>query len=132
VAYKILTPLRFLAQEAEAIKYHHERFDGKGYPDGLKGEEIPLPARIVSVADSFDAMTSTRPYRSALPQDVALSEVLRGEGIQFDPRVIEAFASIPRSRLSEISRDFGIRASHSGERPAALEVVACKPAVPAD
>src|SRR3990170_4797705 len=61
VAYKILKPLRFLAQEADAIKYHHERYDGKGYPDGLKGEEIPLPARIVMVADSFDAMTSTRP-----------------------------------------------------------------------
>jgi response regulator RpfG family c-di-GMP phosphodiesterase len=135
VAYKILTPLRFLAQEAEAIKYHHERFDGKGYPDGLKGEEIPLPARIVTVADSFDAMTSARPYRSALPQDVALAEVLRGEGLQFDPRVIEAFASIPRSRLSDIGRYCESRTSQPGERPAgspALEVVACKPAVPAD
>jgi response regulator RpfG family c-di-GMP phosphodiesterase len=118
VAYKILAPLHFLAQEAEAIKYHHERFDGKGYPDGLKGEEIPLPARIVTVADSFDAMTSTRPYRSALPQDVALAEVLRGKGVQFDPRVIEAFASIPRPRLSEISRYCEARGGQPGERPA--------------
>jgi HD-GYP domain-containing protein (c-di-GMP phosphodiesterase class II) len=135
VAYRILTPLRFLAQEAEAIKYHHERFDGKGYPDGLKGEAIPLPARIVTVADSFDAMTSTRPYRSALPQDVALAEIHRGKGVQFDPRVIEAFESIPRTRLSEINRYADPRAPRLGERPAggpAVAVVACKPAVEAD
>jgi response regulator RpfG family c-di-GMP phosphodiesterase len=135
VAYRILTPLRFLAQEAEAIKYHHERFDGKGYPDGLKGEAIPLPARIVTVADSFDAMTSTRPYRSALPQDIALATILRGKGVQFDPRVIEAFESIPRARLSEISRCSDPGVPEFGERPAgttAVEVVACKPAVQAD
>jgi response regulator RpfG family c-di-GMP phosphodiesterase len=104
VAYRILKPLRFLAPEAEAIKYHHERYDGKEYPDGLKGEDIPLAARIVTVADSFDAMTSARPYRSALPHDVALAEVLRGKGIHFDPEVITAFASIPRARVTEISR----------------------------
>jgi HD-GYP domain-containing protein (c-di-GMP phosphodiesterase class II) len=135
VAYRILTPLRFLAQEAEAIKYHQERFDGKGYPDGLKGEEIPLPARIVTVADSFDAMTSTRPYRSALPQDVALAEVLRGKGVRFDPRVIDAFASIARTRLSEINRYYDARAAQFGERPGGgteVEVVTCNPAVSAD
>ncbi len=134
VAYKILKPLRFLAQEADAIKYHHERFDGKGYPDGLRGEEIPLPARIVTVADSFDAMTSTRPYRSALPQDVALAEILRGKGVQFDPRVIDAFASIPRTRLNEIGRYYDARPTVLGERAGAAataEVVTCKPAVDA-
>jgi response regulator RpfG family c-di-GMP phosphodiesterase len=137
VAYKILKPLRFLANEAEAIKYHHERYDGKGYPDGLKGEEIPLPARIVTVADSFDAMTSTRPYRSALPHDVALAEVLRGKGIQFDPRVIEAFGSIPRTRLAEISRYYDARATAAlaertgGTHPAG-EVVTSKPGVEVD
>jgi response regulator RpfG family c-di-GMP phosphodiesterase len=117
VAHKILKPLRFLAQEADAIKYHHERFDGKGYPDGLKGEEIPLPARIVTVADSFDAMTSTRPYRSALPHDVAFAEILRGKGVQFDPRVIDAFTSIPRSRLSEIARYYDARAGALTDKP---------------
>lgn len=137
VAYKILKPLRFLAQEADAIKYHHERYDGKGYPDGLKGEEIPLPARIVMVADSFDAMTSTRPYRSALPHDVALAEVLRGKGVQFDPRVIEAFSSIPRTRITEISRYYDARATSvlgDGSRgaQAGTEVVTCKPAVEVD
>jgi response regulator RpfG family c-di-GMP phosphodiesterase len=111
VAYKILKPLRFLGQEAEAIKYHHERYDGKGHPDGLKGEDIPLAARIVTVADSFDAMTSTRPYRSALPHEVALAEVVRGKGVHFDPRVISAFATIPRARITEISRHQDIRAA---------------------
>ncbi len=104
VADKILKPLRFLAQESKAIRHHHERWDGRGLPDGLKGEEIPLAARIVTVADSYDAMTSTRAYRSALPVEVAISEVLRGAKSQFDPTVTEAFASIQRARLLEISR----------------------------
>jgi response regulator RpfG family c-di-GMP phosphodiesterase len=118
VAYKILKPLRFLAQEADAIKYHHERFDGKGYPDGLKGEEIPLPARIVTVADSFDAMISTRPYRSALPHDVALAELVRGKNGQFDPRVVDAFGTIPRHRITEIARYHGDRGTQRADRPA--------------
>ncbi len=137
VAYKILKPLRFLAQEADAIKYHHERYDGKGYPDGLKGEEIPLPARIVTVADSFDAMTSLRPYRSALPHDVALAQMLRGKDVQFDPRVIEAFASIPRSRITDIGRQHDARANgvpSDGSRgaSAATDVVTCKSEVEVD
>jgi len=110
VAEKILRPLRFLAEEAETIKRHHERYDGRGYPDGLKGEQIPVTARIVTVADSFDAMTSTRPYRSALPVDVALAELHRNARFQFDPMVIEAFASIPRARLAEIGRYYDARA----------------------
>jgi HD-GYP domain-containing protein (c-di-GMP phosphodiesterase class II) len=103
-AAKILKPLRFLAQEAEAIKRHHERYDGNGYPDGLKGDEIPLSARIVTVADSFDAMTSNRPYRSAMPLEKALQEILRQAGAQFDPVVTDAFVKVPLSRLNEISR----------------------------
>jgi HD-GYP domain-containing protein (c-di-GMP phosphodiesterase class II) len=132
VAYKILKPLRFLAQEADAIKFHHERFDGKGYPDGLKGEEIPLPARIVTVADSFDAMTSTRPYRSALPHDVAMAEILRGKNAQFDPRVVEAFVTISRNRVAEIARYYDARAAALTDRPAGTapvsEMVTCKSA----
>jgi putative nucleotidyltransferase with HDIG domain len=103
-AAKILKPLRFLAEEAEAIKRHHERFDGKGYPDGLKGDQIPLSARIVTVADSFDAMTSNRPYRSAMPLEKALQEILKQAGDQFDPVVTEAFVKVPLTRLNEISR----------------------------
>ena len=103
-AARILKPLRFLSEEAEAIKRHHERYDGKGYPDGLKGEQIPLPARIVTVADSLDAMTSNRPYRSAMPLDTAMAEIRQHSGAQFDPAVTEAFARVPLPHLAEISR----------------------------
>ncbi len=72
-------------------KYHHERYDGKGYPDGLKGEEIPLYARIISVADTFDAMTSNRIYRNHMDTDYVMNEMRRGRGSQFDPQVLDAF-----------------------------------------
>ena len=72
-------------------KFHHERYDGKGYPSGLKGEEIPLIARIIAVADAFDAMTTNRVYRKGLPSDVVLSELRNGKGTQFDPDVAQAF-----------------------------------------
>lgn len=118
IADKILRPLRFLTHEAKAVKHHHERYDGTGYPDGLKGDEIPLAARIVTVADAFDAMTSTRPYRSALPVEVAIAEILRGANAQFDPKVTAAFASIPRARLLEISQHFDMRAGSDSAEPA--------------
>lgn len=75
------------------IRHHHERWDGKGYPDGLAGEDIPVGARIIAVADSYDAMTSDRPYRKALPHEVAVIELRRSAGQQFDPTVVEAFVS---------------------------------------
>ena len=108
-AARILQPFRFLAREAEAIKGHHERFDGKGYPHGLKGDEIPIAARIITVADAFDAMTSNRPYRSAMPIEVAAIEITRHAQAQFDPSVTEAFSRIPLSRLAEISRLYDSR-----------------------
>jgi putative nucleotidyltransferase with HDIG domain len=108
-AARILQPFRFLAREAEAIKGHHERFDGKGYPQGLKGDEIPIAARIIIVADAFDAMTSNRPYRSAMPIEVAAIEITRHAQAQFDPAVTEAFSRIPLSRLAEISRLYDAR-----------------------
>lgn len=76
------------------ISAHHERWDGAGYPRGLAGEEIPLPARIFSVVDSFDAMTNDRPYRRALPIDEALAEIRSGAGTQFDPEIVRAFVSL--------------------------------------
>jgi putative nucleotidyltransferase with HDIG domain len=103
-AAKILKPLRFLSEESEAIKRHHERYDGKGYPDGLVGDQIPLAARIITVADSFDAMTSNRPYRDAMPIETALGELRRHAGAQFDPKVTEAFAGVGLARLAEINR----------------------------
>jgi putative nucleotidyltransferase with HDIG domain len=114
-AAKILKPLRFLAREAEAVKRHHERYDGKGYPDGLKGDDIPLIARIVTVADSFDAMTSDRPYRKALPIENALAEIRRHAGAQFDPLVTEALALVSGERLAEISRFYDSRSDAAVE-----------------
>jgi diguanylate cyclase (GGDEF)-like protein len=76
-----------------AVQYHHERYDGTGYPAGLKGDNIPLDARILAVADSYDAMTSPRPYRSALSTKEALEEIRRGAGTQFDSKVVHAFLS---------------------------------------
>jgi putative nucleotidyltransferase with HDIG domain len=114
-AAKILKPLRFLSEEIEGIKRHHERFDGKGYPDGLKGTDIPLSARIVTAADSFDAMTSQRPYRDALPLDAALAELGRHTGAQFDPAVIEAFARVPLAQLAAINRFENAAAPPAGE-----------------
>lgn len=79
---------------ADIVRYHHERFDGKGYPDGLAGEEIPLAARIVAVADSFDAMTTVRTYRQAVTLEEALEEIDRCRGTQFDPGVVDALQQL--------------------------------------
>jgi putative nucleotidyltransferase with HDIG domain len=106
VGAKILEPLRFLARESDAVRHHHERFDGTGYPDALTGEDIPLVARVVAVADVFDAITSDRPYRTALPIDLARTEIAQARGSHFDPLVADAFSSIPLARLSEIRRHY--------------------------
>ncbi|WP_449241461.1 HD-GYP domain-containing protein [Desulfoscipio gibsoniae] len=76
---------------ALAVLHHHERWDGSGYPDGQKGEDIPLISRIIAVADAFDAMTTDRPYRKALSKEDAVKEILRYAGTQFDPNIAEAF-----------------------------------------
>ncbi|MGM9583532.1 MAG: HD-GYP domain-containing protein [Phascolarctobacterium sp.] len=87
IGAKILSNINELPDVATGAKYHHERYDGKGYPAGLKGEEIPLIARIIAVADTYDAMTSKRSYRDALPQDVVREEISKGLGSQFDPSI---------------------------------------------
>jgi HD-GYP domain-containing protein (c-di-GMP phosphodiesterase class II) len=84
----------------EVIAYHHERWDGLGYPWGLSGERIPLAARIFAVADSFDAITSDRPYPSALPVEQAIEKIVSKAGSQFDPAIVEAFMPIA-SKLAE-------------------------------
>ncbi|MBV6520626.1 MAG: Cyclic di-GMP phosphodiesterase [Gemmatimonadaceae bacterium] len=92
VGWRILSPL--LAEQPIAlnvVRSHHERFDGRGVPDGLAGEEVPLEARIAAVADTFDAMTSVRPYRPGVPVASTLVELRRCSGSQFDPRVVDAF-----------------------------------------
>lgn len=115
VGAKILEPLRFLARETCAVRHHHERFDGTGYPDGLRGENIPLVARVVAVADVFDAITSNRPYRTALPLVAAREEIARGRSSQFDPAIVEAFLQVPLDRLEEITRDETLPTSEPAE-----------------
>ena len=87
----ILYPIRELGDIAKEVRAHHERFDGTGYPDGLKGEEIPFVARIISVADTFDAITSDRPYRQKKMAEVAMQIIKDNSGTQFDPIVVSAF-----------------------------------------
>jgi HD-GYP domain-containing protein (c-di-GMP phosphodiesterase class II) len=91
VGEEILKPIEFLKPGLSAVSDHHERQDGSGYPRGLKAEQISLFAAIAAVADSFDAMTSDRPYRKALSQEEAISVLEKNKGKQFDIRVVDAF-----------------------------------------
>jgi HD-GYP domain-containing protein (c-di-GMP phosphodiesterase class II) len=91
---QMVAGIKSLGPAVEVIRSHHERWDGRGYPAGIGGEEIPLSARIFAVCDAFDAMTSDRPYRRAMPYEAALEEIMAGAGSQFDPAMAEAFASI--------------------------------------
>ncbi len=94
IGVNILQPIHELETVLLGVKYHHERFDGNGYPEGLKGEQIPLIASIISVADSFDAMTSDRPYRKGFPKEKAIEEIKQQSGKQFDPNVVSAFLEV--------------------------------------
>ena len=91
IGENIVKPLGFLSQEGEIIRAHHECYNGSGYPDGLKGEDIPLSARIIAVADSFDAMTSQRPYRRAKSPKESLEEIEGLKCVKYDPWVVESF-----------------------------------------
>jgi len=103
----ILKGIRNFEDVVLMIRHHHERMDGKGYPDGLKGDQIPIGARIVYVADAFDAMTEARPYRSAIDMEEALSELRKNSGTQFDPVVVNAWArvlKIQHNWLSDVKK----------------------------
>ncbi len=91
---EILKDITIIKDVAKGAKYHHERYDGRGYMEGLKGEEIPLVARVVGIADAYDAMTSDRAYRRKLPEDVVRGELEKGRGTQFDPKLVDVMLSI--------------------------------------
>jgi HD-GYP domain-containing protein (c-di-GMP phosphodiesterase class II) len=94
IGYEMLLPLPFLKDALPGIRGHHERWDGGGYPDRLRGEAIHLHARLMGVADAYDAMTSARPYRDALPAAEAARRVYADAGKQFDPSVVELFDAV--------------------------------------
>jgi len=83
-------------REIEVIRHHHERFDGHGYPSGMAGAEIPLLSRVIALADTFDAMTTDRPYRKGLSAEQAIEEIIRCKGTQFDPEIAEIFIGIAK------------------------------------
>jgi diguanylate cyclase (GGDEF)-like protein/PAS domain S-box-containing protein len=100
-AMMIISEVESLQRLVPIVRHHHERFDGKGYPDGLAGEQIPLEARIMSVVDVFDAMTHDRAYRKALSKEETIAELERGAGTQFDPAVVKAFLAVVKGRGEE-------------------------------
>ena len=104
IGAEILENVAIFDWAEEAARYHHERYDGKGYPEGLKDENIPVAARIIGIADAFDAMSSKRVYRHALPKAVIREELVKGRGLQFDPRLDDVFISMfDNGELDEIS-----------------------------
>jgi len=107
IGYNMLIRIPFLRDAAEIVLAHQEFYDGSGYPRGLKGDQIPLGARIFTIADSLDAMISDRPYRRALPMSHAREEIKRCSGSQFDPAVVDVFMSIPEQHWIELRENLG-------------------------
>ena len=103
IGNRIISPVTFLAPVAPMVLYHHEWYDGNGYPEGLAGEEIPLGSRIVAVIDAYDAMTSDRPYRKAMSKERAISELQKGSGSQFDPQAVEVFVKILKDEIMNLN-----------------------------
>jgi HD-GYP domain-containing protein (c-di-GMP phosphodiesterase class II) len=102
IGTEILRDVDFLGEGKLVVRHHHERWDGQGYPDGLRGEAIPLAARVFAVADALDALTTDRPYRPASSFVVARKEVCRSSGTQFDPAVVAAYQQIPDSTFEAL------------------------------
>ncbi len=99
IGERICLSLKFAQEMLPIIRHHHEHFNGQGYPDGLKGEHIPLLARIIAVADAFDAMTSDRPYRSGMPKEEATRRLLEGAGSQWDPEIVPVFIAMMKTDM---------------------------------
>jgi putative nucleotidyltransferase with HDIG domain len=111
LGYQMLKKIPFLAEASEIVYTHQERWDGTGYPRGLRGEEIPLGARIFSVADTLDAITSDRPYRPAQSLEAARAEILKWSGRQFDPEVVKVFLEMPDSIWEGLRKDIDAQIS---------------------
>jgi len=107
--YDIVRRIPFLVEAAEIIYAHQERFDGTGYPRGLKGDDIPLGARIFAVADTLDAITSDRPYRGAQSLEAAKEEIMRWSGRQFDPVIVSAFMSMPNETWDNLRKEIRLQ-----------------------
>lgn len=123
IGANILRPVAFPWPIAPVVRHHHEHYDGSGYPAGLKGEEIPLLARILTVADAFEAMISDRPYRKGRSVEEASAELMRCRGRHFDPRIVDAFVAALESRDTEESRERAIGGVQSEEARAVLVAV---------
>ena len=108
IGHRILASVQFMAEAAEIVLCHEERFDGTGYPRGLSGEAIPLAARLFAVIDTLDAMTSDRPYRKGLSFDAAKVEILRLAGAQFDPQAVEAFSAEEKTLREMVAMKCGM------------------------
>src|ERR1700732_3336322 len=121
--YEMVRKIPFLREAAEIVYAHQERFDGTGYPRGLRGEEIPLGARIFAIADSLDAMTSDRPYRKGTTLAAATEEIVRCAGKQFDPQIVDVFLAVPNETWSEL------RTEIAKLSPSARSISLCHPAV---
>ncbi|RLD18597.1 MAG: phosphohydrolase [Caldiserica bacterium] len=99
IGEELIKPIDFLENLSPMIRSHHERWDGLGYPDGLKGEEIPIGARIIAIADAYDSMTSSRPYREALNKEKAIEELKKEKGRQFDPHLVDVFLEVLKEEV---------------------------------
>ncbi len=124
MGYELLKKIDFLEEAAEIVLSHHEHYNGKGYPRGLKGKQIPLGARSFSVVDALDAMTTNRPYRQALSFEEAIERIAKGSGSQFDPTIVRVFLSIPkeewikiRNRIEKAEEPYLKKLLHSLSKP---------------
>jgi putative nucleotidyltransferase with HDIG domain len=108
MSWEILQDFTIFQTAAIQAKHHHERYDGRGYPDNLKAEDIPLYSRIILIADTFDAMTSTRPYRKGLPYEVAFAELKEFAGSQFDPMLVPLFISAMSKEQAKEEETFNL------------------------
>ena len=114
IGSEILRHVDFLAEATLIVRHHHERWDGTGYPDGLRGEQIPLAARVFAIADTLDALTTDRPYRRAVGWEAARKVIHEGAGAQFDPAMIAAYDTLGDDTFARLSE--GVHSSSSTER----------------